>query len=252
MQPTAEDEDYWESSGLRATFDGLPAGADGTALAPDVNDLVRLHRLVRERPCVTVLEFGIGCSTIALAHALAENEREHGEAVRARVTRNSQLFQLFSVDANEGWIEHTRARLPASLADRVHLSHSPVSATTFGGRLCHAYDALPDVVPDMIYLDGPDPADVRGSVGGLSFSIPERTVMAADILLMEPTLLPGTVVVVDGRESNVRFLLNNLQRPFALTREGDATILELDEPRLGSVDVIGVDVFGRPGQRPGE
>lgn len=246
MQPTAEDEGYWESSGLRATFDGLPAGADGTALAPDVNDLVRLHRLVRERPCVTVLEFGIGCSTIALAHALAENEREHGEAVRARVTRNSQLFQLFSVDANEGWIGHTQARLPAALADRVHLSHSPVSATTFGGRLCHTYDTLPDVVPDMIYLDGPDPADVRGSVGGLSFSIPERTVMAADILLMEPTLLPGTVVVVDGRESNVRFLLRNLQRPFTRSVEGDATILELDEPRLGTVDVIGVDVFGRP------
>jgi hypothetical protein len=31
--------------------------------------------------------------------------------------------------------------------------------------------------------------------------------------------------------------------------EGDASILELVEPRLGRVDVIGVDVFGRPGER---
>ena len=246
MEPTVDDHAYWEASGLHDLFADLPSGADGSALAPDVNDLVRLHRLVRERPCVTVLEFGIGCSTIALAHALAACERERGEAVRAAGPRNANLFQLFTVDANESWIQHTLDRIPSALADRVHVTHSGVTATTFAGRLCHAYDVLPDVVPDLIYLDGPDPADVKGSVGGLSFSIPERTVMAADILLMEPTLLPGTVVVVDGRESNVRFLLRNLQRRFTVVREGDASILELDEPRLGAVDVIGVDVFGRP------
>ena len=244
---TPTDEAYWETSGLRALFGGLPA--DPAALLPDVNDLVRLHRLVRDRPCVTVLEFGIGCSTIALAHALQQTEQEHGELLRQRLGRNTQLFQLFSVDANERWIEHTRQRLPAGLAERVHLVHSGVSATTFGGRLCHTYDRLPDVVPDLIYLDGPDPADVQGTIGGLGFSAPERTVMSADILVMEPTLLPGTVIVVDGRENNVRFLTRNLQRPISITVEGDASIIELTEPRLGRVDVIGVDVFGRPDDR---
>ena len=247
MPTAATDEEYWGRSGLRALFDDLPADPD--ALRPDVGDLVRLHRLVRERPCVTVLEFGIGCSTIALAHALEQNELEHGALLRERLTRNTQLFQLFSVDANERWLEHTRDRLPASLTDRVHLTHSTVSATTFTGRLCHTYDRLPDVVPDLVYLDGPDPADVQGSVGGLSFAAPERTVMAADILVMEPSLLPGTVIVVDGRESNTRFLTRNLQRPHSLVVEGDASIIELVEPRLGRVDVIGVDVFGRPSER---
>ena len=247
MSTAASDEDYWEASGLRALFEDLPS--DPSALPPDLNDLVRLHRLARQRPCVTVLEFGIGCSTIALAHAMAENEREHGELLRTRITRNAQLFQVFSVDANQRWIDHTSARIPAHLAARVHLVHSTVSATTFGGRLCHTYDNLPDVLPDFIYLDGPDPADVTGAVNGLSFSAPERTVMAADILMMEPTLLPGTVIVVDGRENNVRFLTRNLQRPLSLSVEGDASIIELVEPRLGRVDVIGVDVFGRPGAR---
>jgi hypothetical protein len=247
MTTATTDEEYWDASGLRTLFDDLPADAD--ALLPDINDLVRLHRLVRQRPCVTVLEFGIGCSTIALAHALEQNELEHGPLLRGRLARNSQLFQLFSVDANERWIEHTRGRLPASLARRTHLSHSTVSATTFGGRLCHTYDRLPDVVPDFIYLDGPDPADVHGSVGGLSFAAPERTVMAADVLVMEPTLLPGTVIVVDGRENNTRFLARNLQRPHSISVEGDASIIELVEPRLGTVDVIGVDVFGRPDER---
>jgi hypothetical protein len=247
MTTATTDEEYWETSGLRALFDDLPADPD--ALLPDVNDLVRLHRLVRERPCVTLLEFGIGCSTIALAHALEQNEVEHGELLRERLTRNRQLFQLFSVDASERWVEHTRSRLPAHLSGRVHLTHSTVSATTFNGRLCHTYDQLPDVVPDLIYLDGPDPSDVQGAIAGLTFSVPERTVMAADILVMEPTLLPGTVVVVDGRESNTRFLTRNLQRPHRITVEADASIIELVEPRLGRVDVIGVDVFGRPSER---
>ena len=247
MTTDESDEEYWATSGLRELFDGLPA--DPAAIPPDINDLVRLHRLVRERPCVTVLEFGIGCSTIALAHAMDQNERELGDLMRSRITRNTHLFEVFSVDASEGWIAHTSGRIPAHLAPRVHLGHSTVSATTFGGRLCHTYDSLPDVVPDLIYLDGPDPADVTGSVKGLSFSTPERTVIAADILVMEPTLLPGTVIVVDGRENNVRFLMRNLQRPVALSVEGDASIIELVEPRLGRVDVIGVDVVGRPDER---
>src|SRR5687768_4129303 len=128
MTTATTDEEYWEASGLRGLFDDLPADPD--ALRPDVNDLVRLHRLVRQRPCVTLLEFGIGCSTLALAHALEQNEAEHGALLRERLSRNSQLFQLFSVDANERWIEHTRGRLPAGLSARVHLTHSTVSATT--------------------------------------------------------------------------------------------------------------------------
>jgi hypothetical protein len=69
--------------------------------------------------------------------------------------------------------------------------------------------------------------------------------MSADILLMEPTLLPGTVIVVDGRENNTRFLHRNLQRPHSILLEDDVSIIELTEPRLGRLDVIGVDVLGR-------
>ena len=241
-------DEYWEVSGLRALFSGLPLEAGG-ALAPDVDDLVRLHRIVRHRPCVTVLELGVGYSTIVLADALERNEEELGPQLRERITRNTQLFQVHTVDANEGWLAVAVERIPPTLRDRVHPHHSAVTATTFAGRLCHLYDTLPDVVPDLVYLDGPDPRDVTGTVRGMSFGIPERTVMSADVLVMEPTLLPGTVIVVDGRESNVRFLTRNLQRPFSVARERDVSILELTEPRLGSIDVIGVDVLGRPSER---
>jgi len=246
--PDEADEAYWNDSGLRDLFASLP-GESAETITADINDLGRLHRIVRERPCVTALEFGIGHSTVVLAHAMEMNEREHGAVMGERASRNSQLFQVFTVDTSEAWIRHTMGRLPPALGARVHPTHSPASATTFAGRLCHTYDRLPDVVPDFIYLDGPDPNEVTGSVAGLTFSIPERTAIAADLLVMEPTLLPGTVIVVDGREANVRFLTRNLQRPIEVTRDRDVSIIELVEPRLGTVDVIGVDVLGRPGER---
>ncbi len=245
-RPSEDELAYWRSSGLEAILDELRAEPE-RPIPPDIPDLVRLHRLIRERPCVTVLEFGVGFSTLVMAHALAANESLFGAEMRKSATRNSHLFQLFSVDANPAWIERTQRRLLPSLNNRVYVAHSAVSATTFGGRLCHLYDVIPDVIPDLIYVDGPDPHDVGGAIHGLTFQTMERTVMAADLLLMEPTLLPGTIVVIDGRENNARFLVRNLQRPVEVSHQDDVTIIEFVEARLGRINVIGVDVFGREG-----
>jgi hypothetical protein len=113
-----------------------------------------------------------------------------------------------------------------------------VQVGNFNGQLCHYYVNLPDIVPDFIYLDGPDPKDVNGDINGLSFKCDERTVMAADILLMEPTLLPGTFILVDGRTNNARFLERNLLRNFRIkcNKESDVTFFELIEEPLGKLN----------------
>jgi len=68
--------------------------------------------------------------------------------------------------------------------------------------------------------------------------------MAADILLMEPTLIPGTTILIDGRTNNARFLENNLRRDwrFRTFEEQDQTVFYLAEPRLGKVNVVGRDI----------
>jgi hypothetical protein len=164
--------------------------------------------------------------------------------------RNRFMFQLFSVDASQKWLDETGRRLPPELSARVHLTFSEVEIGTHQGQLCHFYKALPNVVPDFIYLDGPSPKDVQGSVRGLDFQCDERTVMSGDLLLIEPTFLPGTLILVDGRTNNVRFLLNNFRRRYRVEwdREGDVTTLELDEPRLGPHNILGSDFFP-PGVR---
>lgn len=238
-------EAYWKAEALDRLIEPhlAPAGAGPAAIAPQIEDLARLHRLVRDRMATTVLEFGIGFSTLVLADALAKNEADYRALPNPPRLRNSKAFQLFSVDASEHWIAEARRRLPPSLAPRCHIAHSRVAVGTHLGRLCHYYEKLPNVVPDFIYLDGPAPADVQGSVNGLDFSIDERTVMAADPLLMESTLLPGAFILVDGRTNNARFLARNFQRPFRrrYDRKADITTFELIEPPLGrhAVDLAG-------------
>jgi len=67
--------------------------------------------------------------------------------------------------------------------------------------------------------------------------------MSGDLLLMEPILLPGTFVLIDGRTNNARFLKNNLKRDFQIKwdKVGDVTTMELMEERLGKYNLLGSD-----------
>ncbi len=229
-----ENADFQESA-----FDNV-SGKLSFPLPPEPADLVHLHQLVRRRKCFTVLEFGLGYSTVILADALRKNQAEWERLPEKPLLRNRFMFQLFSVDASEWWIENIQQRLPAALADRVHIQHSTVEIGTFNGQLCHYYQNLPDVVADFIYMDGPSPKDVKGTLNGLSFQCDERTVMSGDLLLMESTFLPGTYILVDGRTNNARFLARNFQRQYNLhwDAEMDLTTFELLEERLGIYNVL--------------
>lgn len=223
----------------------LNDGLGPTAFPPKPEDLIRLHRIIRERKSFTVMEFGVGYSTIIIADALQKNEKEWQQLNDPPIVRNRFMFQLFSVDAESKWINLTRQILPSHLRKRVHITHSQVKIGTFNGNICHYYVKLPDIVPDFIYLDGPHPKSVKGNLNGLSFQCDERTVMGADILLMESILLPGTFILIDGRTNNARFLERHFSRNFKKNwdREGDITTFELIEDRLGPYNVIGSDFF---------
>jgi len=204
-----------------------------------LNDLVYLHKLIREQKSFTVLEFGVGYSSIVIADALAKNEEEYFMSGKKVNIRNRFKFQLFSVDASKKWIGKTKKMAPELLIDRMNFIFSKVKISTFGGQLCHFYTNLPDIVPDFVYLDGPDPKDVQGEINGLSFQCEERTVMSADLLLMEATFLPGTTILVDGRTNNARFLNRHFTRSWSMDwkRSQDVSVFNLDEEPLGKFNI---------------
>lgn len=227
-------------------FDAV-SGKLTTPFPPQLADLVRLHKIIRQRKSFTILEFGTGYSTVIMADALQKNQEEWDKLPRKPEIRNHFMFQLFSVDASQSWIEHVKSIFPSHLINRVHFQRSEVEIGTFNGQLCHYYKNLPDIVPDFIYLDGPHTKDVKGEINGLSFQCDERTVMSADLLLMESTFLPGTFIIVDGRTNNARFLERNFTRHYKTRwdKEGDVTTFELDEERLGKYNLLGSDFFNQ-------
>lgn len=181
-----------------------------TPFAPELDDLIRLHFLCLNRRVTTILEFGVGKSTRVFADALRINRERHGDYVSKNLRRGDP-FRLFSVDNAREWVDHCRQELPADLAEFVEFTIADVEMTTFNDRICTAYTHLPNVCPDLIYIDGPGQFGVRGAVRGISTEHRDRLPMSADVLMIEPFLLPGTLILLDGRTANARFLKHNLQ-----------------------------------------
>jgi hypothetical protein len=211
---------------------------------PEIIDLARLYDLIVKNKPFTVLEFGVGYSTIVIAKALYENKKKFNKKYLNEI-RNSKMFKVYSVDASNKWIKETKKNLPHFLKEFVKFHQSPVEIKVIDNQICHMYKNIPDINPDFIYLDGPHPLDPIGKINNLSFNCIERTPISADILLLESTLLPGTNILVDGRTNNVRFLKNNLKRHYKYywDRNGDVTLIKLVEKKLGKINKLGFEFY---------
>jgi len=202
--------------------------------SPEWDDLVRMHRLIRTRKVTTILEFGCGYSTAVFADAIEKNRLEFGEFVTANL-RRSNAFEVHSVDDMSKYMRIAKKRLPMHLKSRVHFTQADVVMTTFAGRICTEYSSLPNICPDFIYLDAPSQDSAIGQISGISTRHPDRLPMSCDLLKIEHFLLPGTIILVDGRSANARFLCTNFQRNWKYQHDvvNDAHVFELSEEPLG-------------------
>jgi predicted O-methyltransferase YrrM len=119
------------------------AGNDVTGVS--FADYLTLYRFVREHRSREILECGTGLSTIVLAQALRENERDG--LPRGRVT---------SMEDSPHWYENARARFPAELSPYVDFV---LSEKVDGVYKCFRgvrYAALPDRPYDFVFSDGPE------------------------------------------------------------------------------------------------
>jgi hypothetical protein len=197
----------------------------------ELDDLIRLHHLIISRKVTTIMEFGIGKSTAVFDHALNINKKKHADFVAGNLRRTNS-FQCYSIDNNQQWISVCKKNAETSTV-KYHLSECIVS--TFNGRVCTFFKNLPNICPDFIYLDGPDQFSPIGDVRGVNTRHTDRLPMSADILAIEHFLLPGTLIVVDGRTANARFLKANLQRGWSYyhSEAFDQHFFELTERPLG-------------------
>ena len=203
----------------------------------DVNDLVNLHKTILKRKVFTVMEFGLGYSTIIMADAILKHKKEYDKLTEKPHIRVNDMFKIFSIDTNNLWIKNFEEKIKKfpEIKDIIEVVYSDIHINTFNGRICHFYDNLPSINPQMIYIDGPDTKDVKGNINGFTFNNPDITVMSGDPLLIEPILIPGTIIIFDGRKNNSYFLKNNFQRNWKYTKnkELDIDTYELIDESLG-------------------
>jgi hypothetical protein len=205
----------------------------------EMDDLIRLHFLVTTRKVTTILEFGIGSSTAVFDHALTQNRIKYYDFASKNL-RSSNLFECHSIDNNKSWIKYVKNKYNLH---NTFIHYSVCRMGTFNDRICTYYDYMPNVCPDLIYLDGPDQQNTKGGIRGISTRSPDRLPMAADILAIENLLLPGTLIVIDGRAGNARFLKCNLQRnwTYSYIEKYDQHFLELNEKTLGRINSLKLD-----------
>ena len=74
--------------------------------------------------------------------------------------------------------------------------------------------------------------DVKGTIRNVTTAHVDGLPMSADLLEIEYFLLPGTLILIDGRTANARFLKNNFQNKWAHQHdiEGDVHYLECTDP----------------------
>lgn len=209
---------------------------------PEFDDLYSLYSKVREKKSIAILEFGSGWSTLALTLALDENRSSYGKYVTSLI-RHPNAYLLMSVDCSSEFqiIALDRIQKPLS-SDLIIPVISSAKMTVLNGQVCHLYDEIPPFTADFIYLDGPDCDQVVGDVNGMSvrFGSPEYTYglpMSGDLLLLEPFMWPGTVIVTDGRGANAYFLKNNFRRQwdYSYDKECDQHIFELLDAPWGGI-----------------
>lgn len=198
---------------------------------PELDDLCRLHYLTTSRKCTTVLEFGVGKSTFIFSDALQKNSEKYSRTVSSEL-RRSNAFELHSVDDEMKWINAVKNDCRNN---NVNFHFSKVSMSTFNDRTCTFYENLPAICPDLIYIDGPARFSAKGSVNGFTTNFGDGMPMSADVLRIEHFLLPGTLIVVDGRSGNARFLKSNFQREWSYCYDEtyDQHFFELTEAPLG-------------------
>ena len=209
----------------------------GLVLTPDLRDLARVHWLATSRKAINVLELGSGFSTVAFAFALNENSRTIGNSWE-KISRTNAPFSVHSVDESQKSATYAEKLIPEHLKEHAVFYQSDVSLSIQHGKICTEYKLLPNILPDIIYIDGPSQAATEEKIRGISLNLPERMPLSADIVLIEYLLEPGCLLIFDGRTNNYRFLKNILTRNWVGKSdfEGDFHLLELQEDPLGALN----------------
>jgi len=174
----AESKRFLKEKGLLERIEVYTRGSETTGCS--YSDYVVLYSYVRRAKPREILECGTGVSTVVMAQALMENERETG--VRGRITSMEELPQYY---------EMAKGLVPEDLAPYVDLVLSDTEEYRYGIFRGMKYRTLPERTYDFVFVDGPGTRSIEH--GDYIFD--------ADVISLVETRQGPLTVMVDGRSS---------------------------------------------------
>ena len=198
----------------------------------DLEDLCRLHWLTLSKKAINTLEFGSGWSTIFIAHACQILNQTFKDLKDFRVDKN---FHVYSLEEDKRYLRITKKRIPSNLKKFVTIIHSKNKIIDYQGKYATKSLNVPNISPDLIYLDGPSQYATNNKIDGFDIKNISRFPMSADLLYIEYFMEPGAFIIVDGRTANARFLKDHFKRnwKYLHDKKGDCHYFDLKEEPLG-------------------
>tara|TARA_B100001142_G_C14239309_1_gene618677 strand:+ start:126 stop:992 length:867 start_codon:yes stop_codon:yes gene_type:complete len=203
---------------------------------PEASDLCRLHWTILSGKIINTLEFGSGFSTVFMADAKYILNYYFKDLKNMRYEK---IFHVYSIEEDKKYIKTTHKRIPFYLKKHVTLIHDKIDIITYKDRFASKYKNLPNISPDLIYLDAPSIYFTKKSYKGFSFLPINRVPMSADILFIEYFLEPGTIIIVDGRTANANFLKDHFNRNWKHVHDtkGDCHYFKLIDKPWGKYNI---------------
>lgn len=118
--------------------------ARSSSTGTSYSDYLVLYNWIKKYRPKEVLECGTGVSTVVIAQALMENERDFG--IRGRVT---------SLEEEEKYFEMAQAIFPSDLRVYTDIIHSPAIEDHYHIFRGACYEKIPTREYDFVYVDGP-------------------------------------------------------------------------------------------------
>jgi hypothetical protein len=202
---------------------------------PELEDLYLLHNYIIKYKRMTVLEFGTGWSTLVMANAIRYNHKKY--FFKAKNLRLNNASEIHCIDNEKKWINETKKKTK-KYNHFISFHYSESFMDVFNNKICTSFNRIPKINPDFIYLDGPDQFNIKGHKNGINIDHNDFMPMSSDILKIEHFLKPGTIIVVDGRAANSRFLKTNFQRKwlYSYNKINDQHVFYLSESPLGKLN----------------
>jgi hypothetical protein len=212
---------------------------------PNLDDLYQLYQYVVLNKRTTVLEFGSGWSSLIFSLALRDLKKINLKKIKN--LRRNNPFELFILENEIKYLNITKKRilkfnkiLNLKNFIKINYYYSEVEMTLFNNKISTQYKKLPLCNPDFIYIDGPDQFKVKKNINGINTGHKDMMPMICDVLKFEYFYTPGTIIVVDGRGANAKFLKDNFQRKWKYIndKKKDQHIFLLIDQILGKYNLL--------------